>query len=126
MPVHDLMCSTCGEAVNDFFLPLPWPDEIKHFEDGGVFKIQWSLRSSHHPTWHPSSAITVYENPQTGDVVYPGRNDVPMPMRYIEQGYDKREMRSLREVTRFEKAHGVVNESVNWDKNGRVDSHSDE
>jgi hypothetical protein len=68
---------------------------------------------------HKSEVTVVYENPATGKVCYPGRADVPMPERYARQGFEKRELRTLREVDRFSKFHGVTNERAHFDRNGK-------
>jgi hypothetical protein len=58
----------------------------------------------------------VWENPNTGEVKYPGRNDIQIPDRYSKQGFVRRELTSLREVERFEKDHNVRSEIAWFDK----------
>jgi len=58
----------------------------------------------------------VWENPHTGEVRYPGRNDVPIPERYARQGFERREMPTLSSLRRFENERGVVNEAAHWDR----------
>jgi hypothetical protein len=63
-----------------------------------------------------SETTVVWEHPGTGEVQYPGRNDVPIPKRLQARGFVRRELRSLREVERFEQQHGVRNERAWFDK----------
>jgi hypothetical protein len=58
----------------------------------------------------------VWQNAQTGEVRYPGRNDVPIPERYAKQGFERREMPTLASLRRFENERGVVNEAAHWDR----------
>lgn len=58
----------------------------------------------------------VWQHPGTGEVRYPGRNDVPMPKLYEQQGFARREFTSLRELESFSKQKGVVNEAVHYDR----------
>lgn len=57
----------------------------------------------------------MFENPQTGKVSYPGRNDIPLPSRLAKEGFVRKEMRSLRQVENFEKSHGVRHEASHYD-----------
>lgn len=57
----------------------------------------------------------MFENPKTGKVSYPGRNDVPLPKRLADAGFERKEMRSLRQVENFEKEHKVLNQAMHYD-----------
>ncbi len=70
-------------------------------------------------TWSEKDKVVIYRNPETGEIAYPGRNDVPMPPRYAKRGFEEKELRSLAQVTAFEKEHKVVNEAMHFDSNGR-------
>jgi len=58
----------------------------------------------------------VWENPSTGEVRYPGRNDQPIPDRYAREGFTRRELTSLRDIQRFEKEHNVKSEVAWFDR----------
>jgi len=66
---------------------------------------------------HPSERAVVWENPGTGQVRYPGRNDAPMPARYAAQGFERRELTSLHAVEQFEREKGVRNDKA-WHDDG--------
>lgn len=80
-------------------------------------EILWSRRH-YVPSFHDKDKVVVWES-STGDVKYPPRNDVPMPERYKQQGYQRRELSSLQEIHRFEKQHNVLSEIAWFDRNGR-------
>lgn len=63
-----------------------------------------------------SEHAVVWENPATGEVRYPGRNDAPIPALYAGQGFQRKEFTSLRELQSFENRKGVRNESIWFDK----------
>ena len=66
---------------------------------------------------HPSERAVVWEHPGTGQIRYPGRNDVPIPERYAKEGFVRREMPTLRDIHAFERERGVKNEKA-WFDNG--------
>ena len=68
-----------------------------------------------HHSIHIRERAVVYQHPATGKVVYPGRNDVPMPERYRARGFERRELDSLRSIESFEKEQGVLNEKAHYD-----------
>ena len=120
MPLHDLICSSCHTTTRHFL--SPWPDRVVHLEDGGQFEILWSDPGHTHTAQvHPRERIILWRHPKSGRVVYPGRNDAPMPERYRKLGYERVELSSLRSVERFEKeshaaGHGVRSEVAWYDK----------
>lgn len=75
----------------------------------------WGTR--HAPSMHSSEVATVWEHPGTKQVRYPDRNDRPMPTRYRQQGFERRELKTLREVERFERERGVQSEAA-WFNRG--------
>ena len=122
MPViHDLICSHCEDVVLDVLstaIGTKCPDCKR-----GVYEIyygNWYKRNA--AALDQESKVTVYKHPETGKVIYPGRNDAPMPERYRSAGYERVEMRSLREIDRFSKEHGVVNEAAHYDSGNAYDS----
>ena len=54
-------------------------------------------------------------------IIYPGRNDAEMPERYRVQGYERIELKSLSEVDRFSKKHGLVNEAAHYNRGNSYD-----
>jgi|SRR5579872_4353640 len=96
-----MTCGHCGKSIQIG----EWP-----FCPHGFGNLSTGL------PWHPSETSVVYEHPQTGDVKYPGRMDVPMPERYANAGYVRKEIRTDREMQRFESSHGVRNERAWFDK----------
>lgn len=115
MPYHDVECTKCGQVIKNYFAS-PWPDSLRH-EDGGELQILWSVTSSHDAEAHPRERTVIWQNPRTGEISYPPRNDAPMPSRYVEHGYQRVEFTSARAVEKFEKRHGVTNEKL-WYNSG--------
>ena len=68
--------------------------------------------------WDDASAVLVFKN-KDGHVRYPGQNTVPCPA-----GYEPVRLRSLREVERFEREHGVRSEMA-WFDRGSGRGHDD-
>lgn len=68
---------------------------------------------------HESEAIMVWQNPATGEVRYPDRNDRPMPERYRQQGFERRTLKTLREADSFCGSHRLVNHKLHYDGSGR-------
>lgn len=56
----------------------------------------------------------VHVDQRTGDVRYVGSHDAK-----LKPGYERVYLRSLAEVDRFERSHGVANERMHFDRNGR-------
>lgn len=79
-----------------------------------------SLLKSHH-TVHPDERVVVFENPATGEIRYPGRNDVPVPDRYAKQGFVRKELPTLRAVEQFERKHGVRNDKMHYNEGNSAD-----
>lgn len=73
-------------------------------------------RAERTATVAPFERCVVWKHPITGEVRYPGRNDVPMPQRYQRAGYQRHELTSLRALQQFERERGVVNEAVHYDR----------
>ena len=96
-----MICQACGELLEIG----AWP-----FCPHGPAR-QYSTAA------HPNERAVVWQNPATGEVRYPGRNDVPIPQRYASQGFVRREMPTLRDVHAFESERGVRNEKA-WFDNG--------
>ena len=67
--------------------------------------------------WSDKSSVLVFENPKTGQVSYPGRNDRPMPEKYADAGFVPKRMKHLHEVDKLQKKTGVVNQAMHFDQN---------
>lgn len=75
----------------------------------------------HIPAAHAKERAVVWRHPQTGEVAYPGRNDIPMPVHYQARGFERHELPTLRDLDRFQSRQGVVNEKAHYDSNGKAD-----
>jgi hypothetical protein len=64
---------------------------------------------------HPQERAVVYRSPE-GKIVYPPRNDQPMPAIYANAGYERHEIPNLRAMEKFEKEQGVRNDAAWFDK----------
>lgn len=100
MPAH-VSCDECGEVL----IPGDWP----WCPHGRTLRTHHSI--------HVRERTVVFRHPETGHVVYPGRNDVPIPTRYVDQGYQRHELGSLRTLQKFEKENNVSSEVANYDQN---------
>lgn len=78
-----------------------------------------TIKTQH--TAHANERVVVFENPQTGEIRYPGRNDVPVPERYAKQGFVRKELPTLRSVEQFERAHGVRNDKMHYNEGNSAD-----
>ena len=123
--VHDLVCDDCEmHFPNHLFARISDVAHPRiHIPCGGNLSITYPSGIRSIPSqWHPKDAVVVFEDPKTGEVVYPGRNDVPMPERYASRGFERKEMRNLRDVEKFERKHKVVNAAMHFDSDRGLDS----
>jgi len=98
-------CKECGEYLN--VGDWPWcPHE--------------STRPSHHSV-HASERSVVWEHPGTGEIRYPGRNDAPIPDRYVKEGFVRKEFESLRSLETFERSHSVRNDKAHYNPGNSYD-----
>jgi len=111
---HDFECSHCGDIFED----MPLYVENTQCPCGGTFEIHWS-RPSQNAQVHAKERSVVWRNPATGEIAYPPRNDVAMPERYRQRGFERHELPSLKSVEHFEKTQHVRNEKAWMDRNGR-------
>ena len=123
MPVFDVICKECGHEVADLFL-RPWPDELPCSKCGRLMDIKWAIRTNHRPACHSSESVVVWEDPSTGEIRYPPRNDIPVSPKLAAMGFERRELTSLHQVESFEKSHNVRHERTWFDKGS--DRSSDE
>jgi hypothetical protein len=118
MKVWDVQCQLCS-AIECDLLFQSWESPVENCGCGGSRIKIHTFRYKRTSAVHSSERIVVFRNPQTGEVKYPGRNDQPMPDRYRHQGYERVELSTLHDATRFEKQHGVFNEVLHYDSNGK-------
>jgi hypothetical protein len=109
----DWFCRSCGweepDAMADVEDHRPCP------QCGQPAEQNWLPRVTHRPAqWDDNTAVMVHVHPATGDVRYVGRHDAK-----LKPGYERRYLRSLHEVDRFEREHHVANERMHFDQNGR-------
>ena len=117
MPVrHDYVCS-CGHIEQDVTGDAPQCC-------GEEMQILWSAPPRPHIGIHPKDRAVVWYNPTTGRHATPGRNDAPMPDRYRQLGYERREFTTLRELDAFCATNRLVNQKGSYDGSGR--SYDDE
>ena len=117
MPTHDVECSFCHEVILNHSLS-PWPSVAMCPYCGGTLDILWTAGAAKPPKQvADSECIVVWEHPTTGEVAYPGRNDAPMPKRYADRGFARRELRTRHEAEQFERSHNVINEKL-WYNSG--------
>lgn len=64
---------------------------------------------------HVRERAVVYYNAATGKVAYPPRNDQPMPAMYAANGYERRELPTLRDIHKLEREQGVRSETAWFD-----------
>lgn len=114
MPAHNLQCPKCGEIVYEYFAS-PWIEPMH--DCGGRFEILWTPTVRHDASVYTTERSVVYEDPKTGEIVYPARADVPMAERYRKRGFQRIEFEHGRDLEKFEKSHNVANEGY-WYNSG--------
>lgn len=105
-------CADCGYpamSALDFSMHLDVHDEVTR-------DPSWYIASTSrsYAQWDDATAPVVFIHEKTGQVRYPGQNSAKLPA-----GYRREHLRSLQDVNRFERAHGVANEAMHFDSNGR-------
>jgi len=114
MPHHDVQCSKCGTIIENYYAS-PWPSSIRHCE-GGELEILWRSSLSSPAAAHPLNRTIVYRDPITGEIAYPGRNDIK-DNRYARRGWERVEFETAHDLEKFERDHGVLNEAL-WYNSG--------
>lgn len=121
MVLHDLSCEWCDREEVDAVVD---PQRLPACSGcGGPMEIRYDLtrRGVNFAAVHPSERAVVWRDPKTGHVAYPGRNDAPMPERYRQRGFERVEMSTLKQLDRFSKEQGVVNEKANFNNGNEMD-----
>lgn len=123
MPViKDLICSRdeCDHVVADQ-LSTEVGKKCPRCKRGTLVTYFGTRTSRNATPINSKDRVVVWQDPKTGKVSYPGRNDVPMPERYRQRGYVRVEMGSLKEIDRFSKQQGVVNERAHYNSGNGID-----
>lgn len=108
----DYDCHVCGHQIRDqLFMEVP--DVYPCPQCGAAMDRAWYVLRRQSTQWSDADSVVVYKD-ASGQIRYPGRNDQPTPA-----GYERVQLRSLREVDKFEREHNVVNERMHFDRNGR-------
>jgi len=113
MPIHDFECPRGHffEAKSqDGFDWLPCPEHKDHSTMVFLPKRQGAVAFAKDET------AVVWEHPGTGDIKYPGLSTAPMPVRYQQQGYVRRELRTDQDYAKFEKQAKVLSERRWFDR----------
>lgn len=110
----DLSCKRCGEEVDDFYVQKV-PQRIIHmFRTDGAYcggRLEQVFRlRPRNAEWSDRDAVVVFKYPD-GRISYPGRNDKETP-----RNAERVVMRSLREVERFSRDHGVTAHIAGYDQ----------
>lgn len=86
----------------------------KHGYDPRVESHSCSISRTYkgHAQLRPEERPVVFENPITGEVRYPPRQNSPMYQAYKDQGFQRREFTSYHEHKAWCDAHQVVNHAV--------------
>jgi hypothetical protein len=117
----DWTCA-CGQRVNDVIAAEDAAPRV--CVCGDAMTQDWLPRVRHDAQWDDSTSVLVLVNhdpscPKDARIRYVGSHDARVP-----HGYERVYLRSLSEVNRFERTHGVANERMHFDRNGRgLDDH---
>ncbi len=123
--IHDLACDLCGhqdlDAAIDVSEQRPsCPSCLR------PMTIRWDISrrqinvASAERTLVQSERAAVYVHPKTGRIAYPGRVDTPMPEKYREWGFVKKEFATAKELDKFCKEKKLVNEKLNFNSGNGV------
>ena len=108
----DVICSQCNERVLD-----KWSTMIgtKH-TCGGEWERWWTLTRGLDPGTHPSDKVVVYQSlKEGGHIQYAMANNIPVPERLRQRGYERVEL-NVRDLASFEKKHHVANERRHYNR----------
>jgi hypothetical protein len=105
----DFECPIC--TVRRFDVEFHGEPHVSCSDCQTEMEVLWSSPSSRRASVHPSERAVVFENPQTGEVKYPPRNDMAPP-----SGFVRRELSSLQEGRQFAKEHNVKWEISEFDR----------
>lgn len=104
---YDYQCKICGKA--ELLVDSVTPETPEHCGEPMAISY-WSI--PHTPNIHPMDRPVVWEQPGTGEIRHPGRNDAPMPDHYRARGFVRREFTSYTEHQRWNKERGLVNHAA--------------
>lgn len=114
MAFHDHICPKCGLVRKNVKYNPEGPDICPRcrFQT----EILWTSDHKHNAAVHEKERAVVWRNKKTGKIVYPGRNDIPVPERYSRKGFERVEFGTLRDIHAFEKEVGVKSEVAWYDR----------
>ena len=108
----DIRCPACSWEKENIILAED--DLVRCQACGHEAEQVWWKRPRGPAQWDDSTAVLVHVHPATGDVRYVGSHDAK-----LKPGYERVYLRSLHDVDKFERQHGVANERMHFDRNGR-------
>ena len=108
----DLRCMGCGREQANILLAVE--ETVECVDCHATMEQIWWSRPRKQAQWGDNDAVLVFQDKE-GKIRYPGRHDAKLP-----DGYERVYLRSLKEVDRFEREHGVVNHTMHYDNNGRA------
>ena len=118
MVIHDLIC-----AKNHIETNVPIQCQIvPKCKCGLTREILWQTDRTRAATIHTRERSVVWLNRKTGSIAYPPANNLPMPDRYSNGGYERVEFESLHSLDKFCKSRNLINDKAHFDGSG----HSDE
>jgi hypothetical protein len=103
------------------------PDCGKHFEIGDwpypCAGLGHELGSFWHgdSAIHTSEAVTVFTNPETGDIKIPGRGDRPIHPKLAAAGYRRETINTAAGIRDLEKKKNLVHEASNYNNSGAAE-----
>lgn len=95
------VCPDCGVNMRGELGLYPFPCKGAGHRDGGYFGGS--------AQFHGEDTTVYLEHPKTGKIIIPGTNG-PMHPNYVNQGYERKELRNLAEVRKLEKRTGMLSE----------------
>lgn len=109
MTTYDFKCGICGETR---LLVDNQRPESPSCCNQPMNSYTWAPNTSKNAQLHPKDRPVVFENPQTGEVRYPARQDSPMMPGYKERGFERKEFTSYAEHKKWCDKNQVVNHGL--------------
>ena len=119
MTITPFICHRCGNETYRL-ISNPRVPEIDCVCRACADELSHSGSFSRAPAFalpaHPSERAVVWKHPRTGEGRYPPQNNVDLPQRYKEQGFERHELPTLRDLERHEREHKVRSEAAWMDR----------
>lgn len=112
MSLSPFTCGQCGKPTRT----LVARDEVPFIGCRDCINAALGHGPEQPVQWSDKDSVLVFENPKTGQISYPGRNDRPMPKKYADAGFVPKRMHHLHEVDKLQRETGVVNQAANFDE----------